>query len=255
MGTYISKWRGQAPFRPKEDPSKGSATPPRFALQALRAGASLAKKGEPQGEWNLTPKEWQIFWDLVAKLCLPKGGGGRGHLNFTQAPPDKCLVAKAPSLKVCNGAPGWLEGATFGVVGRRYWGVTLSSAHTTQDNIQWWKHESDRALALSQTGPSSTTPPLCNDASLLLEAGKTGPTYVHHLLTYWMRGAPPGNKIQACHFHCDQPLCLNPHHLSWGDHADNAMHNKWLSDNKKDKKRKGHPPMHCSSRSLRIRVG
>ena len=45
---------------------------------------------------------------------------------------------------------------------------------------------------------------------------------VHHLLCWWAHGPPPAGKKLACHSVCDNKLCLNPHHLSWGDQKANA---------------------------------
>lgn len=45
---------------------------------------------------------------------------------------------------------------------------------------------------------------------------------VHHILCWWAHGPPPLGLPLACHSACDNKLCLNPHHLRWGDQKANA---------------------------------
>ena len=52
---------------------------------------------------------------------------------------------------------------------------------------------------------------------------------VHSLLCWSSEGPPVGDRTQACHFYCGRKVCLNPQHLCWGNHRDNAYH-KWCHD-------------------------
>lgn len=45
---------------------------------------------------------------------------------------------------------------------------------------------------------------------------------VHRLVCEIAHGPPPPGKELALHS-CDNPSCVNPNHLRWGDHQDNAL--------------------------------
>ena len=115
-------------------------------------------------------------------------------------------------------------------------------------------HREDAFLKVTQDTclmakpPTSTARPLSSEGWLSTSAvwhgggGKywyygIGGEYVcavHSLVCWWFHGAPPAaDKVVACHYYCNKSLCLNPLHLCWGSHDDNAYHSKWHHDKKK----------------------
>lgn len=51
--------------------------------------------------------------------------------------------------------------------------------------------------------------------------GKTVSEYVHRIICFAFHGAPTRKRYMVCHS-CNNKSCLNPSHMYWGDHEDNA---------------------------------
>ena len=185
-------------FRPQQ-----SWVPARFAVQARCQGAELLEQGRTAGWYSMGVTDWKHFIRAAAKTLLSNGEGLRGEAAFLKASEDVCLLAGTPSLTAALTGSTWVQGAVF------------------QHKDAYWQVRLPEPSASDIKGCGGLKCP----ARLMRQAQKSVSYNVHHLLTWWAWGAPPGNGYdQALHWRCGNKLCLNPHHLCWGSAKDNAYH-------------------------------
>ena len=127
-----------------------------------------------------------ILLNVIAHHCLARVQAQAGGQAFITALPSRaqCLRAKPPTLKIVQGQAS-------------EWlhGASLHSTNTSSKKQYW-----------------------------VLQMAEGGVHRVHQIMCWLANGPPPLGKSMACHYKCDESLCLNPHHLSWGDQADNHYH-------------------------------
>ena len=146
------------------------------------------------------------------------------------------LFHQAAVLQVTECDYPWLVGAVFSPHQKGRWRVRLRKVLKPQ---QW----QDKIDVAEVERLSANTPELQEDAARLeanlKKAKRQAYTSLSHLLSWYGNGAPTMPGDMACHYKCDKHLCLNPHHISWGDHTDNAGHKKWHHANKTGQHGKG----------------
>ena len=167
---------------------KGAFTPfPSAWANHLPSGASSVQ--EKEGVFKLAQGDWVKMLLLLALLLLSQKDAAKGELAFTNASYHECLLPNRS--KGCRSISSHLKGH--------------------KESFPPWllgcllKLNSDR-WALHYGKPS---------------------TYIMRLpalLCWWRLGEPPVGQTHACHSVCGNLACLNPLHITWGSHADNAYH-------------------------------
>ena len=131
----------------------------------------------------------------------------------------------------------WLEGAMFSPNDRGGWRIRLRVVKQAD-----WKQKIAEAERQSeQAGTPQSQQDAARRAANLTIASANDYTSLARLLCWYGNGAPRVDKPLACHYYCDNPICLNPKHLSWGSADDNVGHREWHRE-----KAKGmHPEEAC----------
>lgn len=134
------------------------------------------------------------------------------------------LFHQGAMLQVTKCDYPWLVGACLSPTKDGRWRFRLRK----QRPVSEWKQMRVAAKAAIET---ASTPELQQDAVRLkanLRNGQKVPyIWLSHLLCWYGHGPPTMPGDMACHYSCGKAMCLNAHHISWGDHRDNASHTKW----------------------------
>ena len=204
-------------------PAEKSLGPRRFALQALYAGATV--RGVLSATPRTTTKTWDQLLEQVAELVLD---GDRSAFDLQHPEQDECLLGKRHKRVHHIEVEGkhWLHGCSF-LQKNGYW------------YLQWPAHKAGWWAARRKEHHDGLEGEEASHLDILIhQASCTRQTGVHHLLKWYKSGAPPPSEVEendsggqalvhwhhALHWQCDRPLCLNTHHLSWGNQSDNAYH-------------------------------
>ena len=167
----------------------------------------------------------------VENCSLPHKGHGlcNGHLkrfrqqgdDFDRSPVLSKIRARSP---IC----------TISGCGKHHFSLGLCSSHYSR--LQREGPEFDRSIILSRAGVgddviqhalTKADPDACIEWPLHRSAKGYGRTTrdgvqidAHRLVCILAHGTPPSDKHFACHS-CDNPSCINKHHLRWDTHQGN----------------------------------
>lgn len=177
---------------------------------------------------RLSQSAADILLLLLQGVLLQKPSHHEGNM-FVQAQPNQCLKVKTSlsgkRLNLCERTQmqrvaDWLQP----------WYVKGSCRpKRCQVGVYVGKVTAAELSNFIECVPKYRTMLGCHSVEALAAAW-TEPVGLHVVLCQLLVSPQPPGLI-CCHYRCDNKLCLNPKHLCWGTHEDNAYHRRWQSRN------------------------
>lgn len=211
--------------------------PPRLAMQieALKHAGRVDDEQCPLQEGGkLAESDARKLLQVISLLTLPPSEQGQAPYHNTLH--DECLVSSKPdkyreeqgcgclSRRDMRTYPAWLHGAEVCTRREGRWHFGLGVSSLTRE--QWAAFGKFKVEAVR--GRQRNVKQTVMDA----RDGSNHTVGVNIILCWLFHGEPPRGKPFACHFFCGRHFCLNPKHISWGDHADNAYHKVWHKEHR-----------------------
>ena len=208
--------RGQA------RPAAPRAFPVRLGVQVAALAFIKGWEAPPLQAGRLSDDDWLLLFGVLACMVLPPLY--HTGMSFTLMTIEKCVVSNKQSSARPHQPtlPRWLQNVRVVQHGGR-WHFSFGSLLAHE-----WDAFRDH-LVSEEDGPEGEA--LAREQ--VEDARKNRDFGVHQVLCWYQEGSPKGDRNQACHYYCGDQHCLNPRHLSWGNHRDNSYHKWWHEANRK----------------------